>query len=97
MSKINFSSPDIDVEVIDKKNTNTKKPNHLILWNDEVNSFDHVIDSLIEICKHSPEQAEQCALIVHFKGKCSVKTGEFEVLRPMAEGLIDRGINATID
>lgn len=69
----------------------------LILWNDDVNTFEHVIQSLIEICKHSPEQAEQCALLVHTKGKCDVKSGGFDYLRPMAEALIDRGINATID
>lgn len=70
---------------------------HLIVWNDDVNTFDWVIDSLIEICDHSPEQAEQCALFIHFKGKYSVKKGSFEDLRPKAEALIDRGISATID
>lgn len=69
----------------------------LILWNDDVNTFDWVITSLIEICNHSETQAEQCALIVHFKGKCSVKRGDFETLRPQCEALIDRGINATIN
>lgn len=69
----------------------------LILWNDDVNTFEHVIESLIEICKHTHEQAEQCALLVHTKGKCDVKSGTFDYLRPMAEALIDRGINATID
>jgi ATP-dependent Clp protease adaptor protein ClpS len=68
----------------------------LIVWNDEVNTFDHVIEALIEICDHSPEQAEQCAMIIHFKGKYAVKNGSFEVLRPCCEALIDRGINATI-
>lgn len=71
--------------------------NHaLIVWNDEVNTFDHVIESLIQICDHSPEQAEQCALLIHFKGKYAVKGGSFDVLRPQCEALIDRGINATI-
>ncbi len=69
----------------------------LILWNDDVNTFDWVIESLINVCKHSSEQAEQCALLVHTKGKCDVKSGTFDFLRPMAEALIDRGINATID
>ncbi len=70
---------------------------HLIVWNDDVNTFDHVIKALMEICHHSPEQAEQCTLLIHFKGKCSVKSGTFEKLRPMAEALIDRDINATIE
>ncbi len=68
----------------------------LIVWNDEVNTFDHVIEALIDICDHSPEQAEQCALIIHFKGKYAVKNDSFEALRPQCEALIDRGINATI-
>jgi ATP-dependent Clp protease adaptor protein ClpS len=70
---------------------------NLIVWNDDVNTFDHVIDSLVEICNHFPEQAEQCALIIHHKGKCGVKKGSFDFLRPQAEALIDRGISATID
>lgn len=69
----------------------------LIVWNDDVNTFDWVIESLVEICEHSPEQAEQCALLIHFKGKCAVKNGSFEELRPKCEALIDRGINATVD
>ena len=68
----------------------------LIVWNDDVNTFDHVIESLVEICGHTPEQAEQCALFIHFKGKYAVKTGGFDELRPCCEALIDRGINATI-
>lgn len=70
---------------------------NLIVWNDEVNTFDHVIESLMDICEHSPEQAEQCALFIHHKGKYGVKKGSFEILRPKAEALIDRGIQATID
>jgi ATP-dependent Clp protease adaptor protein ClpS len=70
---------------------------NLIVWNDDVNTFDHVIESLVEICNHFPEQAEQCTLIIHHKGKCGVKKGSFDFLRPQAEALIDRGIQATID
>lgn len=70
---------------------------NLIVWNDEVNTFDHVIESLIDVCEHSPEQAEQCALFIHHKGKYGVKKGSFDFLRPKAEALIDRGIQATID
>jgi ATP-dependent Clp protease adaptor protein ClpS len=68
----------------------------LIVWNDEHNTFDHVIDTLIEVCQHKKTQAEQCTIIIHNQGKCSVKRGTFEVLRPMAEAIIDRGIQATI-
>lgn len=68
----------------------------LIVWNDEVNTFDHVIASLVDVCDHTFEQAEQCALIIHNRGKYSVKRGSFDFLRPRAEALIDRGIQATI-
>ena len=70
---------------------------NLIVWNDDVNTFDWVIESLVEICGHEVLQAEQCALIIHHKGKCGVKKGSFDDLRPEAEALIDRGIQATID
>ncbi|MEZ5016399.1 MAG: ATP-dependent Clp protease adaptor ClpS [Flavipsychrobacter sp.] len=70
---------------------------NLVVWNDDVNTFDWVIESLIDVCEHSPEQAEQCSLIIHHNGKCSVKKGTFDNLRPRAEALIDRGIQATID
>jgi ATP-dependent Clp protease adaptor protein ClpS len=72
-------------------------PYHLIVWNDDVNTFEWVIQTLIEVCGHEKEQAEQCTLIIHFKGKCSVKTGEYEMLKPMCEGITDRGIGATIE
>jgi ATP-dependent Clp protease adaptor protein ClpS len=70
---------------------------NLIIWNDEVNTFDHVIESLVDVCEHSPRQAEQCALIIHHKGKYGVKKGSFDFLRPKAEALINRGLQATID
>lgn len=70
---------------------------NLIVWNDDVNTFDWVIESLVAVCEHEPTQAEQCALIIHHKGKCGVKKGSFDELRPRAEALIDRGIQATID
>ena len=69
----------------------------LILYNDDVNTFEHVIDSLIKICGHEPEQAEQCAYIVHYKGKCAVKCGEYEKLRPLCEALLEKGLSATIE
>jgi len=75
----------------------TNEQHNLIVWNDHVNTFDWVIESLVEVCDHSPEQAEQCALFIHHKGKYGVKKGSFDFLRPKAEALIDRGIQATID
>lgn len=69
----------------------------LIVWNDDVNTFDWVIETLVQICGHTPEQAEQCAFIIHFNGKYAVKQGDYELLKPMQEAIIDRGINATIE
>ncbi|MFN8152904.1 MAG: ATP-dependent Clp protease adaptor ClpS [Bacteroidia bacterium] len=73
------------------------KENQLILYNDDVNTFDWVIESLIAICRHDRNQAEQCSIIIHNNGKCSVKEGQFEKLRPMCEALLDRGLSATIE
>ena len=68
----------------------------LVVFNDEVNTFDHVIDTLIKVCKHSPEQAEQCTLLIHYKGKCAVKQGSFEELAPMRNAICQRGISAEV-
>ena len=68
----------------------------LTLYNDDVNTFDHVIETLISACDHAPEQAEQCALIVHFKGQCTVKTGEYEELEPRCTLLLNAGLSAEI-
>ncbi len=69
----------------------------LILHNDDVHSFDYVIDSLIEVCEMDSTQAEQCTYLVHYKGKCDIKKGSADVLKPYKDGLIERGLNATID
>lgn len=68
----------------------------LILYNDEVNTFDHVIKSLVEVCGHDPVQAEQCAMIVHFKGNCEVKMGLPEVLNAMSRSLNLKGLNSKV-
>ena len=72
-------------------------PFNLIVWNDDVNSFEWVIETLVEVCDHTPEQAEQCAYIIHYHGKYAVKQGDFDTLQPMKDAIIDRGINATIE
>lgn len=86
-----WKKEDFDTDVLDDRLC------HLILWNDDVNTFDWVIESLIEVCAHTTEQAEQCALLIHHQGKYAVKKGDFDTLRPMCEAMIDRGINSTID
>jgi ATP-dependent Clp protease adaptor protein ClpS len=70
---------------------------NLIVWNDDVNSFEWVIETLVKICGHSPEQAEQCAILIHFKGKYAVKTGSYDDLKPQCDAINDRQINATIE
>ena len=76
--------------------TKEAKQNEIVLYNDDVNTFDHVIDTLIEVCDHTPIQAEQCSLIVHYKGKCTVKTGSYEDLEPRCSALLDAGLSAEI-
>lgn len=68
----------------------------LVVFNDDYNTFDHVINTLVKVCKHNPQQAEQCTWIIHYKGKCAVRKGTFEELRPMRQGICDAGINAEI-
>ncbi len=74
----------------------TIKENEIVLFNDDVNTFDHVIETLINVCEHTPEQAEQCSLIVHYNGKCTVKTGEYDVLKPKCTKLLQAGLSAEI-
>lgn len=70
--------------------------NEIVLFNDDVNTFDHVIDTLIRVCNHDELQAEQCALLVHYKGKCIVKTGTFDELKPQCSSLLEAGLSAEI-
>ncbi len=72
------------------------KQNEIVLFNDDVNTFDHVIDTLIYACEHTSEQAEQCALLVHYKGKCTVKTGSYDDLEPRCSKLLQAGLSAEI-
>ena len=74
----------------------TVKQNEIVLFNDEVNTFEHVIHTLINVCEHTAEQAEQCSLIVHYKGKCTVKTGEYKDLEPRCSKLLQAGLSAEI-
>lgn len=69
----------------------------LVVWNDDVNTFDWVIETLVEVCGHTTEQAEQCALLIHTKGSYGVKQGELEILKPMCEAICERMISATIE
>lgn len=77
--------------------TRVEEPFNLIVWNDEVNTFEWVIETLIEVCGHSYEQAEQCSYIIHFQGKYAVKKGTYDELKPMCDAITDRGIGATVE
>jgi len=79
--------------LLDEKLVSQKE---IVLYNDDVNTFDHVIETLINACEHSPEQAEQCAIIVHHNGKCTVKTGPYNELKPRCSKLLEAGLNAEI-
>ena len=68
----------------------------IVLFNDDVNTFDHVVETLIRVCNHTPEQAEQCSIIVHYKGKCTVKTGSYEELKPRCTQLLQADFSAEI-
>lgn len=94
---MNFSSPKWketeleDIDVIDGLS------HVLIVHNDDFNTFEWVIQCLMEVCKHTPEQAEQCSLFIHFKGRYGVKHGTMDELKPMKQALIDRRLSVTIE
>lgn len=91
----------IETEVLEDVKTLTLlelvTTNNLVVHNDEVNTFDWVIQTLVDVCKHTEEQAEQCSLIIHYKGKCAVKSGYEKELQDMKNAILDRGIQATIE
>ncbi|MDN6310474.1 MAG: ATP-dependent Clp protease adaptor ClpS [Flavobacteriaceae bacterium] len=76
--------------------TQTTAEHEIIVFNDEYNTFDHVIETLIKTCDHTPNQAEQCTIIIHYKGKCGVKSGSFKELEPRCLEILDAGISAEI-
>ncbi len=86
-----------DVDVLEKLETDLDSAHQLIVFNDDVNTFEWVIESLMAVCNHTLEQATQCSLFIHFKGKYAVKHGEEQVLIPMKDALHDRGISASVE
>ena len=88
----------VQEEVLEEVKTKEKlnEQNQIIVFNDDVNTFDHVIDMLIATCDHDPIQAEQCTMLIHYKGKCEVKTGDYDDLKPRCSKLLDAGISAEI-
>lgn len=88
--------PDTDSELLLEEEEFGVGDKQIILYNDDVNTFEFVISSLIKVCKHDALQAEQCTYLVHYKGKCSVKRGTYEELEPMCTALLERGLTAEI-
>ena len=87
---------DIQEEVSVLEDIGEESLRNLMVYNDDFNTFEHVINTLIKVCKHDVHQAEQCTFLIHYKGKCSVKKGDYEELKPMREGISSAGIKAAI-
>ena len=87
---------DIQEEVLVLEDIGEENVRDLMVYNDDFNTFDHVINTLIKVCKHDVNQAEQCTFLIHYKGKCSVKKGMYDELKPMREGISSAGIIAAI-
>lgn len=93
------SNPDTDIllDPIVENETNEVKLCELVMYNDDYNTFEFVIESLVDICKHDLLQAEQCTYIIHYNGKCAVKSDTYDVLNPMRIALCDRGLSAVVE
>lgn len=86
-----------DIQIENDVLTTNDKTFHLVVWNDDFNTFDWVINTLIEVCKHTNEQAEQCTLLIHHKGKCIVKESDYDTVKSMCDGITSREISATVE
>ncbi|MEK9612707.1 MAG: ATP-dependent Clp protease adaptor ClpS [Flavobacteriaceae bacterium] len=89
-------SPQVKPSEVEEVSTLAKREHEIILYNDDVNTFEHVINCLVQICEHSLLQAEQCAFLVHYTGKCAVKTGSLEELVPKCSALLEEGLSAEV-
>jgi ATP-dependent Clp protease adaptor protein ClpS len=92
----NYEYPEIETDILLDEAPVEAKVYNLVVYNDEVNTFDFVIETLIDVCQHTSEQAEQCTMIIHYKGKCTVKVGDFDELVPMRNAICNRGISAEL-
>lgn len=96
MNQCSMPLPEIEEIEILLEDLIDQDASDLVVFNDDFNTFEHVIKVLIKVCKHSQEQAEQCTMIIHYKGKCAVKKGSREELKPMCQAILDAGIQAAI-
>jgi ATP-dependent Clp protease adaptor protein ClpS len=92
----NYEYPEIETDILLDDVVVESKVYNLVVFNDDVNTFDYVISTLIDVCQHTADQAEQCTLIIHYKGKCTVKMGEFDELATMRNAICNRGISAEL-
>ena len=90
-----ITAPEVDIDAAIKQLLAPTQS--IIVYNDDINTFDHVIECLIRYCKHSLNQAEQCAMIVHYNGKCAVKNGSYDELKPICEALLENGLSVKIE
>jgi len=86
-----------EVLEITKSTTQTVKEKSIVVYNDDVNTFDFVIETLMKYCNHQPEQAVQCTYLIHYKGSCAVKNGSYVQLKPICEALQEKGLTAKIE
>jgi ATP-dependent Clp protease adaptor protein ClpS len=92
----NYEYPEIETEILLDDVVVESKVYNLVVFNDDINTFDFVITALMDVCQHTSDQAEQCTLIIHYKGKCTVKMGDFDELAPMRNAIVNRGISAEL-
>lgn len=95
--RIKIQASQEETDVLDAVDEDIDLGAQVILWNDDVNTFDHVIETLVEVCGHTPQQAEQCALLVHMKGKCQVFSGSLDECVDKKDKLISRTLTATVE
>jgi len=98
-NSIEILDPQIDEDILSEIDIDEliNEEKHIVIYNDEFNSFQHVISCLVKYCEHNPLQAEQCANIIHHNGKCSVKGGEYKKLKPIHEALLENGLTSKIE
>lgn len=97
MSENISTNKELEEILVEEMDLSTKKNSEIIVFNDDFNTFDWVIQSLMDVCKHTFDQSEQLSILIHYKGKASVKTGNLSELQPMKDSLVDRGLSAVIE
>ncbi|MEZ4908350.1 MAG: ATP-dependent Clp protease adaptor ClpS [Saprospiraceae bacterium] len=97
MSEKSLTNKELEELLVAEIDNTIGKKSEIIVFNDDFNTFDWVIQSLMEVCKHSFDQSEQLSILIHFKGKATVKTGPFGELKPMKDLLVERGLSAVIE